>query len=55
MLIFSLNKNGGTVKNAKAVIELYEKHYIVKKPYRYSIRDNQEIENQVQILLQAGH
>lgn len=42
------------MKDAEIVIELYEKRYIGKKPYHYSIRDNQEIENQVQILLQAG-
>lgn len=53
--IFASNKyDVGEVKNHEAQIKLIENRYISKKPYRCSIPDQEEIDNQVHNLLKAN-
>ncbi|XP_050515231.1 retrovirus-related Pol polyprotein from transposon 297 isoform X5 [Diabrotica virgifera virgifera] len=53
--IFAKHKyDVGEVKNQEAHIKLLENKYISKKPYRCSIPDEREIENQITKLLEAG-
>lgn len=44
----------GKVKDYEATIKLIENKYVAKKPYRCSIQDKMEIENQIRELLKAG-
>lgn len=44
----------GQINNQEAHIKLIENRYISKKPYRCSISDEREIENQITKLLEAG-
>lgn len=53
--IFANNKyDVGKVRNHEAQIKLLENRYISKKPYRCSIPDQEEIDNQVNNLLEAN-
>lgn len=53
--IFAINKyDVGKVMNHEAQIKLLENRYISKKPYRCSIPDQEEIDNQVSNLLEAN-
>ena len=53
--LFAKNKfDIGRVKDYEAHVELIENKYIAKKPYRCSINDNKEIENQITELLKHG-
>ena len=50
--VFAVDKfDVGTVKNCVAEIKLREDRYVAKKPYRCSIPDQEEIENQISQLL----
>lgn len=54
-VVFAKNKfDVGRVKHAEAQIKLIQDRYISKKPYRYSIPDQKEIESQITNLLNAG-
>lgn len=53
--VFSKHKYDiGEIKDQEAHIKLLENKYISKKPYRCSIPDEREIENQITKLLEAG-
>jgi len=53
--IFARSKfDVGAVLDYEAIIKLTENRYVSKKPYKCSINDKKEIENQIEGLLKAG-